>query len=106
MGTWEDTHALTLGDLANTEPIVSEPVQLVLDDLIVVQRYEVEILSDAAVENPATATASDVLMLAHANRQRGCSVCGHDMAAHANICVPRTAHTKRRSRYNAKRSGV
>lgn len=106
MGAWGDIHDPKVSDLVNTMPIVSDPQQLTLDDLVVVTRYEVEISDDAAIENPIMATASDVLILAHANRQRGCTVCGHDPVAHANICVRRTAHTRRRNRYNSTRGGV
>lgn len=106
MGAWRDIHDPKVSDLVDTLPIVSEPVQTTLDDLVVVTRYEVEIMEDAMVEAPLMATASDVLILAHANRQRGCPVCGHDPVAHANICVRRTARTKRRTRYSSRRQGV
>ncbi len=106
MGAFEDIHDPKVADLVNTLPIVSDPQQLTLDDLVVVTRYEVEISEDAVEENPVFAMASDILILAHANRQRGCSVCGHDPVAHANICIRRTAHTRRRTRYASKRRGV
>lgn len=107
MGAWRDAHDPKMADLVNTAPIVSDPVQITLDDLMIVQRYEVEIMPDALVEEPdAMATASDIFVMAHANRQRGCPVCGHDPVAHANICVRRTARTRRRTRYNSKRVSV
>lgn len=107
-GVFEDLHNPRLRDLVGTaEPLVADPAQITLDDLVIATRYEVEIEHDAMDENPtATVTASDVMTMRHANRNRGCSQCGHDQAAHLTICIPRTARTKRRTRFNSKRGSV